>query len=394
MKLNGMTIDTKNHLQLIYQRDASIEELQKKSKKYFDDINLNSSKQLNDFYIKRLKAQFPELTDSKDYNEWKKTKTGQLGFDKNALATLQYRPEIKALLEYKKTAKLISTYGHTLADQMNPCTRRIHCSFTLGETRTGRLSSREPNLQNLPRESSMRDIFIPDPGKKLIIADFNQIELRVAGEVSNDPVIKGAYAKGDDLHSIFAAKMYKVPISKVTKEQRQIAKSANFGAIYGMGANKFITYTLASTNGAVKLSYDEAKHTRDSLWSLYRVYGSWCTGTREMAETQGFIRTPLGKMRRLHPKEVYTKAPNTVVQGGAFEVMACAMIDLNFLLGNDAKIVNSVHDEVIVECFEDNAELVKKIVETSMVKGMKQVFPKANVKGLAVAKICDSWGEK
>ena len=388
MELNGVKIDEKKHKKLI----ATWLQQEKKQKldcaKYFADINLNSTKQLATWAKGKYTADI--------INNWVTTKKGALGFGKSALATMQHLPEIAALLKYKKTSKLISTYGESLSQQTNPFTKRVHCSFSLGETRTGRLSSRDPNLQNLPRDSDMRNLFVASPGKKLIVADFNQIELRVAGEVSGDAVIKGAYSRGDDLHSIFASRMFHVPLSKVTKEQRQIAKSANFGAIYGMGPNKFVTYTLASTDGNVSLSFDEAKLTIDTLWQLYSTYGAWCKKVRDNASAIGFVRTPLGKMRKLHPKEVYTKAPNTIVQGGAFEVMSAAMIYLHSKLKNPdfyGKIINSVHDEIIVECNEDEKEEMKLLVEDSMVAGMLKIFPKAITNGLAAAKICDSWGE-
>lgn len=386
MELAGMYIDKDAHMKLIEHWKEEQENTHLECIQYFADTNLNSSKQLEKWAKNKFNAEALE--------NWVKTKKGALGFGKDALASMQHLPEIKALLKHKKTAKLLSTYGTTLEAQINPVTQRVHCSFSLGETRTGRLSSRDPNLQNLPRDSSMRNIFTAEGNKKLIVADFNQIELRVAGEVSKDPVILSAYKNGDDLHSIFASKMFGIPVKKVTKEQRQIAKSANFGAIYGMGPSKFITYTLASTGGALKLSFEQAKHTIDTLWDLYKVYGGWCKKVRHEAEVIGFIRTPLGKMRKLHPQEVYTKAPNTVVQGGAFEVMAVTMVELRRLLQDEeAKIINSVHDEVIVECSEEDAVSIKQCIEACMMWGMKQVFPRATTNGLAVAHICNSWGE-
>ncbi len=391
MELNGVQIDDKQHKLLI----ASWLKEEKKQKlncaKHFADVNLNSTKQLAKWATGKYTSEV--LTN------WITTKKGALGFGKDALAAMQHLPEIAALLLYKKTSKLISTYGESLRTQINPVTKRVHCSFSLGETRTGRLSSREPNLQNLPRDSDMRNLFVASPGKKLIVADFNQIELRVAGEISRDPVILNAYKTGQDLHSIFASKMFKIPLSKVTKEQRQIAKSANFGAIYGMGAAKFVTYTLASTGGAVKLTLEEAKVALDTLWSLYNVYGSWCKKVRDEAKALSFVRTPMGKVRKLHQKEVYTKAPNTIVQGGAFEVMSASMIELQDQLSSGqsksmiARIINSVHDEIIVEVNKEDADFAKILVEHSMVYGMTQVFPKATINGLAVAKICDKWGE-
>lgn len=388
MELIGMKIDGVKHEKLIHQWVYDLEKQKIECAKYFADINLNSTKQLGTWAKGRYTS---EVLD-----KWIKTKTGALGFGKNALAEMQELPEMAALLKHKKTSKLISTYGNSLTALVNPITLRVHSSFSLGETKTGRLSSRDPNLQNLPRDSTMRDIFVAERGKKLIVADFNQIELRVAGEVSGDPVIRGAYAKGDDLHSIFAARIYGVSIRRVTKAQRQIAKSANFGTIYGMGPNKFITYVLAATDGKVKMKFEEADHIIKTLWSLYSVYAAWCKKIRQQAEIIGFVRTPLGKMRKLHPKEVYTKAPNTVVQGGAFEVMADAMIRLKAVLDTchiPAKIINSVHDEIIVECDPDDTDKVSKLVESTMGQGMQHVFPKANLNGIAKIVVCDSWGE-
>ncbi len=391
MELNGMYIDKDKHAHLMHTWVHMQGVHQIECKKYFGGINLNSTKQLGEW----LTSKKPD-----EVLTWGKTATKKLAFGKNALASKQHLPEIKALLEYKKTAKLISTYGESLLAEINPVTNRIHCSFTLGETRTGRLSSREPNLQNLPRESSMRSIFVPEAGNKLIVSDFNQIELRVAGEVSGDPIIRGAYAKGLDLHSLFAAKIYNIPVEKVKPEHRQIAKSANFGTIYGMGADKFIMYCLAATNGAIKLQYEEAKHIIDTLWKLYSIYAGWCKRVRQDAKDKGFVRTPMGKMRRLHPDETYTKAPNTIVQGGAFEVMAVSM---NWLRNkivelkrqDDVRLVNSVHDEIILEIAPTvNAASACKIVDYAMCYGMTKVFPKANTFGLAKAKICESWGEK
>lgn len=384
MELNGMLIDTKKHTKLIAEWSKKFEVAKIDCAKHFGEINFGSTKQLNNWAKKKYNAQI--------LDDWMKTKKGALGFGKNALASMQHLPEMKALLDYKKQAKLLSTYGETLQTQINPITNRVHCSFSLGETRTGRLSSREPNLQNLPRDSDMRNIFVASSGKKLIVADFNQIELRVAGLLSGDPIINGAYERGDDLHTIFAARMYKVPPSRVTKEQRQIAKSANFGAIYGMGPTKFVLYCLA--NGC-KITFDEAKQTIDTLWSLYAQYGKWCNFVREKAKALGFVRTPMGKMRKLHEKEVYTKAPNTIVQGGAFEVMAASMIDFRERVEghNDCQLINSVHDELIIECDEDVTETIVHAAKNAMGYGMRSVFPKATLNNLAKPVICDSWGE-
>lgn len=388
MELAGVKIDGKQHKKIIQEWELQHAEEAVVCIEHFGNINFNSTTQL----AKWAKVHYPPDV----IENWPVTAKGALGFGKTALSTKCDLPEIKALLEYKKTAKLISTYGETLALQENPVTGRIHCSFSLGETRTGRLSSRNPNLQNIPRESSIRDLFVPATSHRLVVADFNQIELRVAGEVSSDPVIKGAYRDGKDLHAVFASNMFRIPLDKVTKEQRQIAKSANFGAIYGMGAAKFVSYTLTSTGGEVKLTFEEAKRAIENLWSLYSVYGVWCKKVRNVATEVGFVRTPMGKMRKLHSDETYTKAPNTIIQGGAFEVMSYAMLNLKRSIYHskiDAKIINSVHDEIIVESPKQETQYIKGLIETAMVIGMRTVFPTAITNGLAKAVVCDSWGE-
>lgn len=384
MELNGMHIDPTAHRELQAKWKEEETAAIKECADYFAAINLGSSKQLGTWARGRYPAEV--------IKEWVLTKTGQLGFGKEALATMQHLPEMAALLRYKKVAKLISTYGESLAAEVNPVTGRVHPSFTLGETRTGRLSCREPNLQNLPRDSAMRDIFTAQPGHVLLVADFNQIELRVAGELSRDAVILDAYLKGDCLHRKFAGKIYSKNPSKVTKEERQIAKSANFGTIYGMGAKKFVSYCL--TNAKVVISLDTAENVIGMLWGLYVGYGRWCRAIRDRADTLGFVRTPMGRMRKLIPEEVYTKGPNTIVQGGAFEVMAVAMVELRRLLPRSMRMINSVHDEMLVECPNDpkSIKVCKDLIEACMNYGMLTVFPKATTNGLAKAYIDVSWG--
>lgn len=386
MELNGMYLDVDAHNKLIHEWQEKEKRLSAECATHFGNgLNLNSSKQLGKWAIDKYGSAV---------NSWVKSqKTGALSFSANALASLQHLPEIKLLSEYKKNEKLLSTYGESLQVQIHPVTKRIHCSYTLGETRTGRLSSRDPNLQNLPREASIRDIFSAEKGTKLVLADFNQIELRVAGEVSKDAIIRGAYEQGADLHAIFAGAVYSKPPSHVSKPERQIAKSANFGAIYGMGPTKFIQYVLTQTGK--ELEFSMADHIIKSLWKKYATYAKWCAKVRAQAERIGFVRTPMGRMRKLLPNEVYTKAPNTIIQGGAFEVMAVAMIELRKKLPSGVKILNSVHDEVILEGEIDNDFKlidVATTLEKSMEYGMKKVFPDATLNGLAHAVVGDRWG--
>jgi DNA polymerase-1 len=330
---------------------------------------------------------------------WPKSeKTGAYSFNKLKLADLAALPPVQAILGYKKYATLLSTFGESLQQKICPATENIHCSFTVGETRTGRLSSRNPNLQNMPaRDESFRHIFVASPGYKLVVADFSQVEIRVAGEVSGDPVIRKAFRDGIDLHKSIVADISNKKIEDVTKEERQLGKALNFGLLFGMGPKKLQVYAKASYR--VDMSQTQAEKAHTVYHAKYRHYSSWCNLQRVKCKTIGFVRTPSGKMRKLLEEEVYTKAINTPVQGGAAEVSFAALIALQDMRNHfgfntkDIRIINTVHDEIVVECKDNLVDVTLKIVNLSMNKGMLTIFPEACVTGLAEAKVGDSWAE-
>lgn len=373
MELNGMGFDIKAHNDLIDTWESKKTAAARDCFDYFGDINIRSSKQLHEWVENNI--------DENLQKKWPRSdKTQKFSFNKTMIKPLVKECDaLVPFIEYKKYATLLSTFGESLQKQINPQTSRVHCSFSLGHTRTGRLSSREPNLQNMPaRDDSFRHVFVADPGNVLVVADFNQIEIRVAGELSKDPEIRGAYKRGEDLHSAIVADLENKEIEDVTKDERQLGKAINFGLQFGMGAKKLAFY--AETSYGVSLSESESQRAYDAYHNKYAKYTSWSELQRRKAQATGWTRTPLGKMRKLEIGEEYTKAVNTPVQGGAAEVSYLALISLRKRLKDNSKgikILNTVHDEIIVECPEGLADYVWQHLVDAMKEGMTSLFPKA-----------------
>jgi len=397
MELTGIAIDKKQHNSLIKEWEKQHAENTIECTKRFKKVNLNSSKQLNAW----AKEKYPEAFWCR---YWPKTKASTeenqiLSFGKDTLKEVidtierrfkQRSNALLALLEYKKFGKLLSTYGETLAAITHPSTGRVHCSFIIGETRTGRLSSREPNLQNLPRDKSVRRLFIAPDAKHLLVADYSQIEIRTAAALSKDPVMTNAFIKGIDLHKYIVKMCFGWKMKDITKEQRQMGKAINFGYEFRMGWKKFARYAL--TSYGVKITDEQAKHTFDTYHSLYRVYSAWCEAEYRKCERLGFVRTPLGKIRKLLPEEQYTRSVNTQVQGGAAEAIMLALIYFRKEMPKGCKLISTIHDEIIVECDQQKPEY-KDLLEKCMVKGFQDVFPEAPICGLVEASYGRTWAD-
>lgn len=385
MELNGMGFDQEYHFKLTQEWGANVVLASGKCRKSFGDINPASTKQLGEWLTKK----YPKAA-----KVWPRTEKGALAFGRNKMLLLQKRPkEIDNLLEYKKWQKLFTTYGEALIEKRHPITNRIHCSFFLGETRTGRLSSRDPNLQNQPRDGELRKVFRAAEGSSLVIADFSQIEMRVAGELSKDGTMLKAFRDGTDLHKAIVSAIAGKSISKVTDEERQLGKALNFGLLFGMGPKKLTLY--AKLNYGVELTEDEAYEAwRIFHESMYPKYSAWCQVQRRNCERLGYVRTPMGRMRKLEPDEVYTKAINTPVQGGAAEVAYKALVKLRRALPElpiKVHIINMVHDEIILEATKGNELVVGKLLVEAMKQGYLDVFPNGCTKGLAEAFYGETW---
>jgi DNA polymerase-1 len=285
--------------------------------------------------------------------------------------------------------KGLGTYGTGYAKHISPVTGRIHSNFTLGGTATGRLSCSSPNIQNPPRDPAFRALFAPTPGRCLVVADYGQIELRVAALVSGDPAMLAVYEQGEDLHRKTAAAFLGKEPGAVSKAERQIAKGINFGMLFGSGSKGLQAFCKSSYG--VELSLTQADKARAAFFQAYPGLSAWQGQTRKAAELAKQVRTPGGRVRGLD-KNIGTECLNTPVQGGAAECLlaALAALDVDSLGG---RLVNIVHDELVVECAPEQAGAVSAAVEAAMVAGFLAIFPSGSTRDLVEAHSGPNWAK-
>jgi DNA polymerase-1 len=378
LELAGCPFDTAAHTALIAQWQSTAEQARGELDSLLNGANPDSPLQLS----KWLSANLPAET----LATWPKTATGQLQTDADALAGLTL-PALEPLARYKTAIKGLSTYGKGYAAHISPVTGRIHASFTIGGTATGRLSCSNPNIQNPPRDPAFRALFAPTPGRCLVVADYGQIELRVAALVSGDPAMLAVYEAGEDLHRKTAAAFLGKEPGAVSKAERQIAKGINFGMLFGSGAKGLQAFCKSSYG--VDLSLAQADKARAAFFTAYPGLSAWQGQTRKAAELAKQVRTPGGRVRGLE-KNIGTECLNTPVQGGAAECLlaALAALDVDSLGG---RLVNIVHDELVVECEPEQAGAVSAAVESAMVAGFLAIFPTGSTRDLVEAHSGPNW---
>ena len=378
LELNGCPFDTAAHTALIAQWQSTAEQARGELDSLLNGANPDSPLQLS----KWLSANLPPDT----LATWPKTATGQLATDADALAGLTL-PALEPLKRYKVAMKGLGTYGTGYAKHISPVTGRIHASFTIGGTATGRLSCSSPNIQNPPRDPAFRALFAPAPGRCLVVADYGQIELRVAALVSGDPAMLAVYEQGEDLHRKTAAAFLGKEPGAVSKAERQIAKGINFGMLFGSGAKGLQAFCKSSYG--VELSLSQADKARAAFFQAYPGLSAWQGQTRKAAELAKQVRTPGGRVRGLD-KNIGTECLNTPVQGGAAECLlaALAALDVDSLGG---RLVNIVHDELVVECEPEQAGAVSAAVEAAMVAGFLAIFPSGSTRDLVEAHSGPNW---
>jgi len=280
-------------------------------------------------------------------------------------------PAVKALLEYRKCGKRVSAFLKPYMEAVHPVTGRIHANFVqLNKNGVGRFSCREPNVQQSPNEKEFRELFAAPPGKRFVACDYSQIELRIMAWLSKDPRMIEAYRKGEDLHTLTAAMTAGVSPEQVTKMMRQRAKACNFGMIYGMSARTFRQY--AKTGYGVDLSEEEAAALREAFFRAYSGVAAWHKKQKAFVQANRFVRTVSGRKRKWpEGKEIpVTQAFNTPDQGTGADILKTAMIyiyhDLFRSGAENCAIVNSVHDELVLECPEGRAEEIAQLVKEKM----------------------------
>jgi DNA polymerase I-like protein with 3'-5' exonuclease and polymerase domains len=337
-----------------------------------EEINPNSPKQLKEAFTEKGL----ELSNTSEQT---------LKEEDQPLTTcvLNYRSAKKRMEQAETLLKSIEEDG------------RIHARFEPTGTNTGRFSSKKPNLQNIGR-GKLRGCFVPDEGNRLVVADYSQVELRVAAAIAGEKRMIETYKSGVDLHRQTASLVLDKPIDDVSKEDRQLAKAVNFGLLYGQSAKGLVAY--AKKAYGVEMEYERARDIRSRFFSAYTGLREWHKTARKMAaESTQSVRTVSGRVQWLPEGEEakwprFTALVNTTVQGGSADALKQAMVDLADKLPHTASIVSTVHDELIVECASDTAEEVKALVETVMLDAVQTMFP--GVRFEVESGICDSWAEK
>ena len=373
MQANGMYVDEKELNKFGEELTTKLEAITKIIYEMAgEEFNINSTKQLGEILFEKMKL--PVI---------KKTKSGY-STDVDVLEKLKKEdPIIEQILEYRQLMKLNSTYVEGLKPYINPKTKRIHSFFHQTITATGRISSTEPNLQNIPTRFELgkrvRKVFKPEEGKVYIDADYSQIELRVLASISGDEHMIQAFQEGQDIHKQAASKVFKTPIDEVTKEQRSNAKAVNFGIVYGIS-----DFGLGEQLG---IGRKKAKEYIDEYLEQYSGIKQFMTDITEMAKEKGYVET-LFHRRRYIPELKSNNymvrqfgaraAMNTPIQGTAADIMKIAMIKVYKEIKNrglKSKIVLQVHDEMMIEAPISEKEEIQKILKECMESAIQLKVP-------------------
>lgn len=295
--------------------------------------------------------------------------------DESSLKAVDEGMIIPAILDYRSKEKVFQQAGSLLESVRDD--GRIHACFEAAGTDTGRFSCHSPNLQNVGR-GSIRSCFVAPPGRMLVVADYSQIELRVAAAIAGEEKMIGAYSRGEDLHTLTAAAILDKTVADVGKDDRQIAKSANFGLLYGQGTKGLVSFARQAYG--VSLSTEEALGIRTRFFSAYPALARWHASCSKIAATKVTeVRTVSGRRRLISPGadrwQRFTALINMPVQGGCADGLKSAMIALARALPAGARMVSTVHDELIVECDSAQAGGVAGIARETMTAAMQKWFP-------------------
>ncbi len=367
MELEGIKLDKDYLASLSEALNNDIDRLEKEIyEEAGEEFNIASPKQLGDILFGKLK-----LVDKP-----KKTKTGQFSTAEDVLSYLAKDHKIiRDVLEYRGLAKLKSTYVDALPEQVEESTGRVHTDYMQTVAATGRLSSNNPNLQNIPirteRGRQVRKAFVPrDKDYTLLAADYSQIELRIIAALSEEDTMIEAFKNGEDIHASTAAKVFNVPIDKVTREQRSNAKTVNFGIIYGVSAFGLSNQT--------DLSRKESKELIDTYYKTYPKLRNYMSELVDFARDNGYVQTVLGRRRYLNGINgsnaivrgaAERNAVNAPIQGSAADIIKLAMINIHKKITEakyKSKMLLQVHDELVFDVYKPELDELQKLIKTEM----------------------------
>ena len=392
MELNGIKVDVAQLSRLSSHFAQKMAEAEETAHREAGEVfNLGSPKQIGEILFGKL-----------GLPGGKKTKTGAWSTDAAVLDELaEAGHELpKALLSYRQFSKLKSTYSDALKEAINPKTGRVHTSFSLASTSTGRLSSSEPNLQNIPIRTEegrkIREAFVAEPGNVLVAADYSQIELRLLAHIADIDALKDAFKNGVDIHAMTASEMFGVPIEDMDANTRRNAKAINFGIIYGISA-----FGLANN---LNIGRDEAKAYIDSYFKKFPGIKSYMDQMKETAKDNGAVSTIFG--RKIHLPGIRDKNPavrqfaerqaiNAPIQGAAADIMRRAMIKMDRALSASdlsARMLLQVHDELVFEVPENEADALITLAKSIM---SEAALPAINISVPLVveAEAAPTWGQ-
>ena len=371
MEINGVCLDTESLKETSKTFNDRMNEIEARIYELAgEQFNIASPKQVGEILFDKLKI----------IEKAKKTKTGQYVTSEEVLQQLRNKHEIVAdILEHRGLKKLIGTYIDALPKLINPRTGHIHTSFNQTITATGRLSSSDPNLQNIPIRGEdgkeIRKAFIPEPGCLFFSADYSQIELRVMAHLSQDSQMIEVFKEGKDLHAATAANIYKKPIEEVTRDERTKSKRANFGIIYGI--------TVFGLAERLDIPRDEAKMLIDGYFATFPQVHDYMEKSKEVARQKGYVTTLFGRRRYLPDINSHNatvrgfaerNAINAPIQGTAADIIKVAMIHIHERFkkeGIKSKMILQVHDELNFSVYPEEKEKVERIV----LEEMQKAFP-------------------
>ncbi|WP_067037796.1 DNA polymerase I [Allomuricauda sp. CP2A] len=376
MEREGINLNEDYLKELSIQLDKDIKDLEQKIyTNAGEEFNIASPKQLGDILFGKL-----NLVDKP-----KKTKTGQYSTSEDVLSYLAKDHEIiRNVLDYRGLTKLKSTYVDALPNEVQKHSGRVHTDYMQTVAATGRLSSNNPNLQNIPirteRGRQVRKAFIPrDENYVLLAADYSQIELRIIAALSEEDTMISAFKNGEDIHASTASKVFNVPIDEVTREQRSNAKTVNFGIIYGVSAFGLSNQT--------DLSRTEAKELIDTYYKTYPKLRNYISEQIDFAREHGYVQTILGRRRYLKDINAGNQvvrgaaernAVNAPIQGSAADIIKIAMINIHKKLSEGkykTKMLLQVHDELVFDCYKPELEEMKELIKSEMENAYKLSVP-------------------
>ena len=393
MEINGVKINNKFLKDLSQKFEKKIKKLEKKifkiSKKNF---NIGSTKQLGEIMYNELKIA-----------SLKKTKKGSFATSANVLEDLAYKGHElpKLVLDWRQVSKLKNTYSDSLPEYINPKTERVHTSFLLAATTTGRLASSDPNLQNIPIKSEdgkdIRKAFIAEKENLLVSADYNQIEMRILADLADVKELKKAFQNNEDIHSLTASQVFNIDVKNVDQDIRRKAKAINFGIIYGISQ-----YGLAKQ---IMVSNNEAAEFLNSYFLKFPEIKAYMNDTIKFCRKSGYVSNIFG--RRTHLIGINDKnynvrnfqeraAINAPIQGSASELMRLAMIRLNNKFSDTknikAKMLLQIHDELIFEVPKNELNKIKNLIQEEMTSVIKSDLHSFSIPLTVDINFGENWG--